>query len=221
MKVKNTILVSTCILLLSSCVIKSLNPFYTKKTIYYDENLIGEWDDSKNGTWKIVSFKEEMLKENDMEMIEIKNELSKIYKEYQNSYYIQRTYDDIEVLFIATPFTINNQTFLDFFPLDNQGDADDLLQSHSVYTHSLVQYDFDNNEKINLKWLAEKKIENLFKEKKIKIKHETFGLLNEKYLLTASSKELQKFLEKYMNSKDDEKWNTSTKYTLSKIDAAK
>ena len=221
MKVKNTVLVSTCILLLSSCVIKSLNPFYTKKTISYDENLIGEWDDSKSGTWKIVSFKEQMLKENDTDMKEIKNELSKIYEEYQNSYYIQRTYDDIEVVFIATPFTINNQTFLDFFPIDNQDYVDDLLQSHSIYTHSLVKYDVDNDGKIYIKWLDEKKIEKLFKEKKIKIKHETFGFLNEKYLLTASSKELQKFIEKYMNSKDDEKWNTSTKYTLSKIDAAK
>ena len=45
-------------------------------------------------------------------------------------------------------------------------------------------------------------------------------MLNEKYLLTASSKELQRFIEKYMASNDAEKWETSTKYTLSKADAA-
>ena len=44
-------------------------------------------------------------------------------------------------------------------------------------------------------------------------------MLNDKYLLTASSKELQKFLEKYMASNDAEKWETSTKYTLSRTDA--
>lgn len=217
MKVEKTLFVSICILLFSSCVIKSLHPFYTKETISFDKSLLGEWNDSKKGTWKIVSFKDEMKKENDMS--EIKNELAKVYKEYQNSYYIQRTFDNVEVIFIATPFKIKNQAFLDFFPMDNQDDVDNLLQSHSVYTHSLVKYDVQKNGNIEIKWLDENKIEALFKENKIKMKHETFGLLNEKYLLTASSKELQKFIEKYMASSDSEKWETSTKFTLQKTNA--
>ena len=75
-----------------------------------------------------------------------------------------------------------------------------------------------NNGQIEIRWLDEGKIEDLFKERKIKIQHETFGLLNENYLLTANSKELQKFIAKYMASNDAEKWETSTKFTLSKTD---
>ncbi len=216
MKIKNVVL-GTCFILLSSCVVKSLNPFYTKETISFDKKFIGEWKDSKKGTWKIVSFKNEMTKESPLKKIK-KDEL-KIYDEYKNSYYVQRIYNDKEVSFIATPFKINNQTFLDFFPLEYQGDVDNLLESHSIYTHSLVKYDIQKNGNIEVKWLDEDKVEELFKQKKIKIKHQTIGMLNDKYLLTASSKELQKFLEKYMASNDAEKWETSTKYTLSRTDA--
>ena len=115
----------------------------------------------------------------------------------------------------------NNQTFLDFYPLEFQDDVDNLLEGHLIYTHSLVKYDVNKNGEMEVKWLDEKKIEKLFKEKKIKIKHQIAGVQKDKYLLTASSKELQKFIKKYMSSNDSEKWNTSTKFTLSKINATK
>lgn len=218
MKIRNVIL-GLCLLLLTSCVVKSLHPFYTKETISFDQHFIGNWQDSKKGTWIIVSFKEEMLKENPLE--KMKKDDLKIYDEYKNSYYIKRNYKDNEVLFIATPFVINNQRYLDFFPFDHQEDIDDLLSSHSIYTHSLVKYDVKNNGQIEIRWLDEDKIAALFTEHKIKIQHEKFGLLDDKYLLTANSKELQKFIEKYMASNDADKWETSTKFTLSKIDARK
>lgn len=217
MKIKNLVL-ATCLVLLTSCVVKSLHPFYTKETISFDKNFIGDWQDSKKGNWKVVSFESEMIKENPIE--KMKKEDLKIYKEYKNSYLIKRNYKEIEVLFIATPFVINNQRYLDFFPFGRQENIDNLLESHSIYTHSLVKYDVLKNGKIEIRWLDEDKIETLFKEKKIKIKHETFGVLNDKYLLTANSKELQKFIKKYMASNDTEKWKTSTKFILSKASAS-
>jgi hypothetical protein len=218
MKIRNTIL-GICLILLSSCVVKSLNPFYTKETISFDQSFIGDWQDSKNGKWQIASFKEEMIKENPLG--KMKDEHVQLYKEFNNSYLIKRNYEEQEVLFIATPFVINNQRYLDFFPFGRQENIDNLLESHSIYTHSLVKYDVLKNGKIEIRWLDEDKIEALFKDKKIKIKHETFGVLNDKYLLTANSKELQKFIKKYMASNDTEKWKTSTKFILSKIDATK
>ncbi len=216
MRIRNAIL-GTCFVLLSSCVVKSLHPFYTKETISFDKNFIGEWKDSEKGTWKVVSFEYEITKDNPVE--KMKKEDLELYNEYKKSYYIQRTYKNKKVLFIATPFKINNQKFLDFFPLQHQEDIDNLLESHSVYTHSLVKYDVQKNGKIEIRWLDELVVEELFKQKKIKIAHETIGMLDNKYLLTAKSKELQKFIKKYMASNDDEKWKTSTKFTLSKINA--
>lgn len=216
MKIRNTIL-GLCLILLTSCVVKSLHPFYTKETISFDQSFIGDWQDSKTGNWKVVSFESEITKDNPFK--KMKKEDLKVYNEYKNSYYIQRIYEGKEVNFIATPFKINNQKFLDFFPLDHQDGVDNLLQSHSIYTHSLVKYDVQKNGEIEIRWLDEDKVQTLFKEHKIKIKHETFGLLNDNYLLTASPKELQKFIEKYMASNDAEKWETSTKFTLTNVNA--
>mgnify|MGYP000574944232 CR=1 FL=1 len=219
MKIKNTILVIASILLLSSCVVKSLNPFYTKETISFDKKFLGEWKDSDKGKWTIVSFEKEFKK--DLGSEKMKEDDLKLFNEYKNSYYVQRKHKGREALFLATPFKINNQTFLDFYPLEFQDDVDNLLEGHLIYTHSLVKYDVNKNGEMEVKWLDEKKIEKLFKEKKIKIKHQIAGVQKDKYLLTASSKELQKFIKKYMSSNDSEKWNTSTKFTLSKINATK
>lgn len=214
MKNRNTLLIAACILFLSSCVVKSLNPFYTKKSISFDERFIGTWEDTSKGVWTIISFKDEMTKETPLK--KMKKEGLQLYSEYMNSYYIQREHKGEEVLFLATPFKINNQTFLDFYPLDHENDIGNLLESHIIYTHSLVKYDVNNKGEIEIRWLDEDKIEALFREKKIKMKHTKVGALKDKYLLTASSAELEKFIEKYMNSKDEDKWETSTKYTLSK-----
>ena len=219
MKIKNTILVIASILLLSSCVVKSLNPFYTKETISFDKRFIGEWQDSKKGKWNVVSFKDEITKDNPIG--KMKADDLKLLKEFKNSYFIQRIYKERETFFIVTPFKINNQTFLDFYPLEYQDDIDNLLESHLVYTHSLVKYDVQKNGEIKVRWLDEDKVQELFEQKKIKIKHKRIGVLKDKYMLTASSKELQKFIKKYMSSNDSEKWNTSTKFTLSKINATK
>ncbi|QTE21373.1 hypothetical protein [Polaribacter cellanae] len=216
MKIRNS-LFAICLLLFTSCVVKSLHPFYTKETISFDKNFIGKWEDHKKGKWEVIAFVDEITKNNPVE--KMKKDDLKLYHKFNKSYFIQRSYRDKEVIFIATPFIINNQKFLDFFPINQENGVDNLLESHLVYTHSLVKYDVQKNGKIEIKWLDEDKIEALFKDKKIKIKHEKIGLIDEKYLLTAKSDELQRFIKKYMSSKDTEKWKTSTKYVLSKINA--
>ena len=68
--------------------------------------------------------------------------------------------------YVVTPFKINEQHFLDFYPIEYQDDANDLLSTHIVYTHSLVKYNVLQNGKIEIKWLDEKKIEKLFEKKR-------------------------------------------------------
>ncbi len=218
MKTRNLIF-ALSILFLSSCVVKSLHPFYTQKTISFDNNFIGEWVDSKKGKWEIVSFAKEILQGSSIDKL-VEEDL-KIYKEYKNGYYIKRTRHGKEVLYLANPFKINNQTFLDFLPLGQDQGIDGLLQDHMIYAHSLVKYDELKNGEISIKWFDEEKIEELFKNKKIKIKHEVIGLVDHKYLLTAKSEELQKFIKKYMASNDSGKWETSTKFTLTKVNATR
>ena len=125
-----------------------------------------------------------------------------------------------EVVFLANPFVIEGQTFLDFLPINSAEGIDRLLENHLVYTHSLVKYDVQRNGEISIKWLDEGKIGDLFKKKKIKIAHEIvgIGINNSKFILTAKPKELQKFIKKFMASKDTEKWESSTSFTLKQMD---
>lgn len=207
------ILFTACLLVLASCVVKALHPFYIKESISFDGRILGYWNDDDNGKWDISSFVNGVTKKS---LDKMKKEDLKLYTNYIHSYYIKRTHNDTETLFLATPFVVNNQTFLDFFPLEHKNDLDNLLESHIVYAHSLVKYDVQKNGNIKIRWLDEDKIKSLLEENTLKLQHEKIGVLNEKYLLTAKSEELYQFIETYMNSNEPNKWETSTKFTLSK-----
>ena len=45
------------LLVFSSCIVKSLHPFYTKEKIVSNKKLEGTWEDSKKGNWEFLSFK--------------------------------------------------------------------------------------------------------------------------------------------------------------------
>ena len=208
------ILVTICLLVFGSCIVKALHPFYIKESISFDGRILGHWNDDGGGKWNIVSFVDGITEEI---LNEIKQEDLKLYRNYVHSYYIKRTHNGKESLFLVTPFVIENQTFLDFFPIDHQNDLDYLLKSHLIYTHSLVKYNIQKNGNIEVHWLDEGKIESLLKDQKIELQHENIGVLNEKYLLTANSEDLYKFIQSYISSTDVDKWKTSIKFTLSKI----
>ncbi|AUC16645.1 hypothetical protein BTO06_16485 [Tenacibaculum sp. SZ-18] len=204
------------LLLFQSCIVKSLNPFYTEDVIQFSEDFAGEWKDNNNDSWKIVPTKEEYkrLKKKGGQL-SIKDKT--FFETYKNSYLVEYSDNTKTSHFIATPFKINNQYFLDFIPYSNDGrGVNSLLQIHNVYAHSLVKLDVLNSEKISIKWFDEKRLKKLFDERKIKIKHEKIGIMKEDILLTASSKELLQFLKKYMASDVAKKWETETKFTLKK-----
>lgn len=217
MKTKNVILALTISLIfLSSCVVKSLHPFYTQKTIHFNHYFLGNWKDGENGIWKVVTFKKVM--ETDFLGSKKTKEDKKLLEKYKHSYYVTYTKKDRETVFIATPFKIQNQFFLDFIPtgFGENKNLTDLEQNHLVYTHSLVKFAILPNGNVTIKWFAEDQLKKLFNENRIKIQHEKIGLDEEDYLLTASSEELEAFLQKYVTPKNAEKWETSTKFTLTK-----
>ncbi len=52
---KRRILITVFVaILLVSCVVKSLKPFYTEETLAYDGTLLGKWEDTKLRVWEIV-----------------------------------------------------------------------------------------------------------------------------------------------------------------------
>ncbi len=222
---KRNLVVLLSLFLLSSCIVKSLHPFYTKDTISYQKIFLGEWNSkssSKKEHWKVQSFKEVFLKEKkktNPSELSIKDR--KDYNYRKDSYLI--TYideDQNKAIFYATPFKINKQLFLDFSLYEILGHDNSInlmALLHMTGIHSLVKFDIASDNSIALKWLNEDKIKKLFKKNRIKINHEKTGP-DDDILLTASSKELQKFIKKYMKSDDMKKWGNSIGFELKRND---
>ena len=212
------VLLSLSILLFTSCMVKSIQPFYVKNAEAFNEELIGKWTDNKKGSWEILSFKEEWYKENkDQSKISLNDK--KVFEQYKNSYYLKHTEKENEAVFIAMPFKVNKHLFIDFTPFDI--DADDLNKfagQHLLKTHSTAYLKINEDKSITLKWLSEKAINNLIENKKLRIKHEITGVKKD-LILTAKSEELHNFLKKFMQTDFENKWDNDDIYILKSANA--
>jgi len=212
MKKNNIVIVVAVLLFLSSCIVKSLHPFYTKNTVLFEKRLKGFWKDNKKGTWVFKSVKEEALKEGDSSgwLTEDK----KMFEEYNAGYLIQYALKGDTTHFIVMPFKIKKQLFLDFYPfVFDEGDLNKLLSYHLLKTHSLAKVDFISDDKIQMSWLSEAKISDLLEKKKVDIAHELIGI-DKDLIITATSEELYNFLESYMASDIKNKWETKVSFVL-------
>lgn len=122
--------------------------------------------------------------------------------------------DDKEATFVAMPFKVNGALFLDFAPFDSGiEETNKLLGQHLVRTHSVAKATISTNGALKIVWLSESKIAELQKQSKIRLQYEEIGVDNT-LLITATSEELYKFLEKYEASDIKDKWETSDKFEL-------
>jgi hypothetical protein len=225
MKKTKLILVSLAILLFSSCIVKSLQPFYVKESISFNKHLLGHWIDNKKGEWTVESVKTK-FEEEEKNNIQISEEELKMFKTYMNAYYIKFIKSGKEAGFIAMPFKIKQQYFLDLIPIEIEDDEiNSLAAEHLLKTHSVAKLDINSDNEVSLSWLSEERINDLFDEQKIRLKHENTGF-DQDLLLTASSEELYAFLTKYTEAnlferyeEKERKWKSSDKLTLTKTNA--
>lgn len=202
------------LLLLNSCALKSLQPFYIKSAVSYQENFVGKWQDTDEGVWEVKALKDEFEKEKNP----ISKEDKQTFEQYKEGYFISYTKDDKNGTFLAMPFKVNNELFIDFVLFDyDTKSLNKLVKASIIETHTLAKVNFLKNGNVELKWFDEDKIKDLLDKNQLKIKHEELGL-NETLLLTASSDELYAFLKKYTVSNTKDKWETDTEFILSKVD---
>lgn len=210
-------ILSLVILVLNSCVVKSLFPFYTKNTIFFEKRFIGTWIDTENAHWEILKCQEVILKENKKtQPYELDQDQLRIYDKYKNAYVVYFEKDETKSSFLAMPFKINEQLFFDFSPIDDKeidNSNNELYKIHLIGAHTLAKVDFLNDNKVDINWFSSEQLMELLEQDKIKIKHERVGF-GETILLTASSEELQEFIKKYLNSNDADKWATDVEFNL-------
>ena len=204
MKTRVVLLVLT-VFLFNSCIIKSLSPFYTIESLSFNDKLLGNWVDDNKGEWTVESIKDKFEQDQE-EGTELSKEDMRAYDNYKKGYYLTYIKKDKEASFIAMPFKIDTQFFLDFIPLEIGADQiNSLAAAHLLKTHSVAKLDLRSDANVMFSWLSEKHITDLFDARKIRLKHENVGFDGD-LLLTASSKELYAFLKRYMQLDVKDKW---------------
>lgn len=214
--------VFSAFLLLNSCIVKSLNPFYTKDKVVYEKKLEGNWK-SKSASWKIKPFKV-LWEEQEKSGAHLSVSDKKAFENYKDSYVLEyiknsstNNVEDVAFsYFIVTAFKVDEHLFLNFFPMEYETEnLNNLVTQHILNTHSVCKLDFLEDDSIKLKWLDEDVVNRLIESHNLKIKHEKVGI-DEDLILTAKSSELYRFLEKFMASAIENKWEKDQIYTLVK-----
>lgn len=195
MKTKSIVTVALLCIILSSCFVKSIHPFYKEDDLYFNKDLIGTWIDKDSCKWYVkqiyVSYGEGQNK-----------------KEYWNNGYVVEQVikkNESGKKYEVFLFKINDQLYADFtsslypdFKLDEG--YSDKIRSHNLAKVNIakdeIAFIFFNGE-----WLAD-----LIENNKIRIAHEFVKFpqpismkYKGEYILTATTDELQKFISKYGN----------------------
>jgi hypothetical protein len=169
-------------ILLSGCIVKSLHPFYTENDVVFKEELTGKWIDDDSTAWRIE--RSISIKSGGRDTLLL------------NSYVI--TFGEPVSIFRGTLFMLNNIYYLDFFPLTDDLFDGEFSAFHLLPTHSLAKVEFQTGDSVKISWFSETWLEDLFEKNKIRISHERVTTEDHDVIvLTASTKELQKFIRKY------------------------
>jgi hypothetical protein len=172
------------LVVLQGCLVKSLHPFFKNSDVVFKKELINNWKDQEGARWEILPVKE-----------------SKVAYELRHYRTGEPQPDQV---FVAHLFKLNEQLFLDFFPIARDDSDDQLMfDMHMVPTHSIARVETLSEKEIQIRWLNEKWLQSLFEQNKIRISHEVVrdammqDSSNMSYILTASTEEMQKFIVKY------------------------
>lgn len=176
-------------LLMSSCLVSSLHPFFKARDKVYDGAMLGAWIDSDSCIWVI--------------------EKHMVTKEFMGPSVPDSTYrltyyeeEDMVGKFIGTLFELKGVRYMDFYPDPDEDHCNSTLTGmHHFPTHTLARIRLDR-EYIMLYWYGDEWLDELFKQNRIRIKHETMDMGSDykRHLLTAPTSDLQKFIIKYADN---------------------
>lgn len=202
-------------LLITACGIPSVHPLYQAEDLITNDTLTGTWE-TKTGTFAVMPL-QTFLKEFDQDTVlvnrtsqTIKHTSDSIQAEFSvsednkdffkkllnsglDNIYLIQSLDNIENFYLGGLVNIENNYYVDFYKIDFHTSQFvypvHLFMKLSIKQDSLILHTF------NQSWLTD-----LIKNRQVRIKHEVND--NDKFLLTASTLELQKFIAKYGNIKE-------------------
>ena len=164
--------------ILGGCV-PSLQPLYTNNDLIYEQKLLGKWvSGDPNTQWKF-------------DEVSVQGDAKKYYL-------LTVTDKNGSGQFDAHLLKLDNMMFLDLFPKDVNIQNCDLMKVHLVPAHTFYKVEqIDPN--LMLKTLLNDDTEKLLEKDPNAVKHE---IIDKRIVLTASTKDLQKFVKKNANNED-------------------
>jgi hypothetical protein len=201
---------SALIVTASSCV-TSLQPLITYNTAIADNRIEGAWE--QDGEEYIVQkvFNSDFYKKNkkDLEKSRTENngQLSEKDKKdsalFSKSYMIKYTKNGIQYLLLGSMIKLNGRLFMNFTPVDltttdSTNKETEINLDNRLNSYTIARVEFTNSSIMKLDFIDGGYLHDQIKAGRMKIKNETDELYDT-FLITASTRELQEFLEKYGN----------------------
>jgi len=197
------------LVLLNGC-LTTLHPIFTEKDLVFDPRLIGNWKKSKDSS----TARYRQAKSDDLEELSptLKRNAARIYIREEEEKGGQGKAKSISYAFLVK---LGKYYYLDFYPADIKTNelANEFFAVHYVPMHSIYRIKFSGNYSFDIQQLDAGYLENLIRNKQVRLKHEVTDDGN--YLITAPTSELQQYLIKYSDT--PEAYSNDNKDTYTKI----
>ena len=223
---KTIFIISIAILVTASSCVTTLQPLVTYNTAIADNRLEGGWE--QDGEQYIVQkvFNSDFFKKNQKDLEKSRKEnngqLSEKDKRdsvlFSKSYLIKYSKDGIQYLLFGSLIKLNGRLFMNFKPVDmteiDTSNAEiEINLSNRLDSYTIARIQFTNSNIMKLDFIDGGYLYNQIKAGRMKIKNE-IDELYDTFLITASTTELQQFLEKYGN--DSRFFNKENSVTLNR-----
>ena len=154
------------LIILAGCIPASLYPLYTEKDLIFDPNLLGEWTMENDDQWIFTRHDEKSYK--------------LVYTDKEGK----------KGAFRVHLLKVEDRMFLDFFPDEPDGELNDFYVFHLIPAHSFARVR-QIQPALEMSFGDVEKLEKLIEKNPKVIDHEQ---TEDRFVLTATSEELQAFL---------------------------
>ena len=214
-------------IMLSACT-TSLHPLASYNTAVTDSRLAGSWRSDGHDYTVQKFFGSDLhrkIEKSTFSLFPFKLKEKQDSILCSKSYSIKYTNENIEYYLFGTMVKLNGQYFITFTGVDiktidsiSQNVSDSISQNFEepnlndfIMTHTIARIKFIDPNTINLNFIDGGFIYDQIKTGRMKLKHESDDLYDT-FLITASTNELQQFIQKYGN--DDRFFNKENSVTL-------
>ena len=222
---KKIILPLLILLMITQSCVTSLQPLATYSTAVNDERLVGTWNTDGQDYTVQRFFESDLYKKLKSETDKHKDDANKSYSKkdiedsilYSKSYAVKYTKDNVEYHMFGNMVKLNGKLFINFTAVDinaNESNekAFELELADRLNTNTIARVRFNNSSNtVYLDFIDGGFLYDQVKAGRMKIKNERDELYDT-FLITASTNELQQFIQKYGD--DDRFFNKENSVTL-------